>query len=136
MAEPIEIIIRKTQETAQQEQVTTPSSKKGKESTKDKAINTALINAGKRIASYGISQYGNLTGNTIRQRQIDDALNIAGYVGEIAVGGWVGAISVATQVGLGAVGNAIATNRANREAQLLYERSGNATINGGRGTND
>jgi hypothetical protein len=135
MAEPIEIIIRKTQETAQQE-ITATSGKKGKQNTKDKAINTALVNAGKRIASYGVSQYGNLTGNTIRQRQIDNALNIAGYVGEIAVGGWVGAISVATQVGLGAVGDAIATNRANREAQMLYERSGNATINGGRGTND
>ena len=136
MAEPIEIVIRKTQETAQQKEFATSNQSKKGTSTTQKALNTALVNAGKRWASYGVSQYGNLTGNTIKQRQIDTALNVAGYVGEIAAGGWVGAISVATQIGISGVSNAIETSKANRQAELLYQRSGNASINGGRGTNE
>lgn len=133
MEQPIEIVIRKVDETAQQKK---DGKKKGKESVKDKAVNTALINAGKQIINYGISQYGNITGNTIKGRQMQDAVNIAGYIGEIATGGWVGVITVGTQIGLNAVSNAVETNKANRQAELLYQRSGNATINGGRGTND
>jgi hypothetical protein len=136
MEQPIEIVIRKTDGTAQQPTTQTPSSKKGKTSVKDQAVNTALINAGKQILSYGISQYGNITGNTIKQRQMNDAITIAGYMSQIAIGGVVGAVSVATQIGLNAVSNAVETNKANRQAELLYQRSGNATINGGRGTND
>lgn len=136
MAEPIEIVIRKTQETSQQSQVgATPSSDKGQESISKKAVNTALVNAGKQLASYGIAQYGNLTGNTIRQRQIDNALNVAGYIGQIAVGGWVGAISVATQLTTNAISTIAEANKTNRQAEMLYQRSGNATINGGRGAN-
>lgn len=138
MAEPIEIVIRKTQETTQQNQVgtITPAKSSGKESATQKAVNTALIDAGKQLASYAVSQYGNLTGNTIRQRQIDTALNIAGYIGQIAVGGWVGVIAVATQLGISAMNNAIETRKTNLQAEMLLQRSGNATINGGRGTDD
>lgn len=136
MAEPIEIVIRKTQETSTQGQGTQQTSTKGKENTTQRAINTALVNAGKRLASYGISQYGNLTGNTIRQRQIDNALQIGSYVGQIAVGGWVGAIAVGVQLTTSGINNAIATRKANQQAELLYQRSGNITIDGGRGTYD
>lgn len=135
MSEPIEIVIRKTQETSTQPDAE-EKSKKGKENTKQKAINAALIRAGKQIAAYGVSQYGDLTGNTIRQRQIDDALQIGSYVGQIVTGGWVGAISVATELAIGAIGNAINTRKANQQAELLYQRSGNITIDGGRGTYD
>ena len=134
MPEPIEIVIRKTQEQSTQGQTTQPT--KGKESTTQRAVNTALINAGKQLASYGISQYGNLTGNTIRQRQIDNALQIGSYIGQIAVGGWVGAIAVGVQLTTAGINNAITTRRANQQAELLYQRSGNITIDGGRGTYD
>ena len=137
MAQPIEIVIRKSEETSYQAQTspTTPKTNQ-KESVQQKAVNTALINAGKRFASYGVSQYGNLTGNTIQQRKIENALNIAGYVGEIAAGGWVGAISVASQLAISSMNNYIETNKSNLEAEMLLQRSGNATINGGRGTYD
>lgn len=135
MPEPIEIVIRKTTE-----QSTQPSgeekNKKGKENTKQKAINSALLQAGKQLASYGVSQYGNLTGNTIRQRQIDNALQVGSYIGQIAVGGWVGAIAVGVQLTTAGINNAITTRRANQQAELLYQRSGNITIDGGRGTYD
>ena len=136
MEQPIEIVIRKTQETATQVGGQTEQKAKGKESVKDKAVNTALINAGKQFASYGVSQYGNLTGNTIRQRQIDTAVNLAGYVGQIMTGGWIGAIAVATQIGIEAMNSAVERSKTNTQAQMLLERSGNATINGGRGTHD
>ena len=133
MEQPIEIVIRKVDETAQQKK---GGKKKGKSSTKDKAVNTALINAGKRKINYGVSQYGSITGNTIKGRQMQDAINVAGYISQIAIGGVVGAISVATEIGLDAVSNAVETSKANRQAEMLYQRSGNATLNGGRGTNE
>lgn len=135
MPEPIEIVIRKSQEQSTQPSVE-EKNKKGKENTKQKAINSALIQAGKQLASYGVSQYGNLTGNTIRQRQIDNALQVGSYIGQIAVGGWVGAIAVGVQLTTSGINNAIATRKANQQAELLYQRSGNITIDGGRGTYD
>lgn len=138
MAEPIEIVIRKTQETSTQGTATKGGEKTPKkdENTTQKAIKTALVSAGKNMASYGASQYGNITGNTIAQRQIDNALNIAGYVGQIAAGGWVGAIAVGVQLTTQALNTSIATRKANQQAELLYQRSGNITIDGGRGTYD
>ena len=137
MAEPIEIVIRKTQETAQQTSVSTPSSNKSSTNkTVNNAINVALVNAGKQIVSTGINQYGNLTGNTLMNKQLDNVNQIAGYVGQVLVGGWVGAIAVAGQVTAQGINDFSNRRRANQEAEMLYERSGNVTINGGRGTND
>jgi hypothetical protein len=137
MAEPIQIVIRKTQETAYQPQLSsTVSEQKSGKSATQKAVNTALVNAGKQIVSAGINQYGNLTGNTLRNKQLDNLTEVAGYIGQIIAGGWVGAIAVATQIGVQGISNYTQKQRSNQEAQLLYERSGNVTINGGRGTND
>lgn len=138
MAEPIEIVIRKTQETSTQESVAKSGDKTPKkdENTTQKAIKTALVSAGKNIASYGVSQYGNITGNTIAQRNIDNLLTVAGYVGQIAAGGWVGAIAVGVQLTAQISNNFIAATKANQQAELLYQRSGNITIDGGRGTYD
>lgn len=137
MAEPIEIVIRKTGETSYQPQTPSVAQERTKgESATQKAINTALVNAGKQIVSAGINQYGNLTGNTLMNKQLDSATQIAGYVGQIVAGGWVGAIAVAGQIGTSGISNYTQRQRSNQEAQMLYERSGNITINGGRGTND
>lgn len=136
MPEPIEIVIRKTQDTSTQSTTKQNKDTKGKEDVQQKAINTALINAGKQLASYGLSQYGNITGNTIRQRQIDNSLQIASYVGQILAGGWVGAISVGVQLTTAGINNTVSTRKANQQAELLYQRSGNVTLNGGRGTYD
>ena len=135
MEEPIEIVIRKTQETSTQTE--SPKQVKSSDtSTTQKAVNTALVNAGKQLATYGFSQYGNLTGNTIAQRQMNNVSTLASYAMQIAVGGWVGAIAVGVQVGMGAISNFTETSKANQQSELLYQRSGNITIDGGRGTND
>ena len=138
MAQPIEIVIRKTQETSTQTEtaVTTKDKKSGGESLKDKAITNALINAGKSIANYGVAQFGNMTGYTIAQRNIENALNVASYVTQIATTGWVGAIAVGIQLTTQGISNAVARDKANQQAALLYQRSGNVTIDGGRGTYD
>lgn len=138
MAEPIEIVIRKTGGTAYQPS-TSSYQFQGRKQDKgilDDLMNTALFNAGKKIVSAGISQYGDLTGNTLMNKQLDTATQLAGYIGEIMVGGWVGVASVATQIGTQGISNFTQRHKSNQEAQMLYERSGNITINGGRGTND
>lgn len=138
MAEPIEIVIRKSGETFYQAQTPSATSKggKGSSSVTQKAMNTALVNAGKQIVSAGINQYGNLTGNTLANKQLDNATQVAGYVGQIIAGGMIGVIAVGTQLGVQGIANYVNRQKSNQEAQMLYERSGNVTINGGRGTND
>lgn len=135
MAQPIEIVIRKTQETStqRQENIKKPSSDT---SFTQKAVNAALVNAGRQVASYAFTQFGNLTGNTVAQKEINNLLTIASYVGEVLAAGYVGLAVVGTQLGLGALSNAKEVRDANIQSQLLYQRSGNATIDGGRGTND
>ena len=54
----------------------------------------------------------------------------------IAIGGVVGAIAVATQTAINVANQGISNARANQVANMMYERSGNITRNGGRGTND
>lgn len=140
MAEPIEIVIRKTQETSTQGAgvgaISKPSNSKKSSTITDNVITSVLINAGKSIASYGVAQYGNMTGNTIAQRNIDNALTIAGYIAQIKTSGWVGAVIVGTQIAMQFNNNMIAIDKANQQAALLYQRSGNITIDGGRGTYD
>lgn len=141
MAEPIEIVIRKPQQTTQQTTTTAMVSSdaeksKGKPSVTDRAIANALINASKQVANTAVSQFGNMTGYTIAQRNIENALNIAGVVGQIVTTGWVGAIAVGTQLTIQGIATAVQRDKANQQAALLYQRSGNITIDGGRGTND
>jgi hypothetical protein len=52
------------------------------------------------------------------------------------MGGVVGASAVAVQLGTSAINNYISNRKANQEANLLLQRSGNANVNGGRGTYD
>lgn len=138
MAQPIEIVIRKTQETSVQTAtaISTKDKKSGGESITDRAITNALISAGRSIANYGVAQFGNMTGYTIAQRNIENALNVASYVTQIATTGWVGAIAVGIQITTQGISNAVARDKANQQAALLYQRSGNVTIDGGRGTYD
>lgn len=69
-----------------------------KQSKEQKAITTALLNAGKQVIAQGIQQYTKLSGNYA----ITDALNFinesALIVGEIAFGGPVGIIAAAVTV--------------------------------------
>lgn len=108
----------------------------GASETMKQAAATAIIGAGKQLASYGISQYGNLTGTKSLNNELDGITTMFGYGMQIAMGGIVGASAVAMQVGMSAFNNYISNSKANREASLLLQRTGNAALNGGRGTYD
>lgn len=137
MAEPIEIVIRKTSETSGQQQVLSNQSGKVKGSGIMKnAVAIALIDAGKNIAVDGFNQFASLSGRTNALRMIDNATTIASYVGQVAVGGVLGAVAVGTQLTSKAISQGLSNYQANLNADLLYQRSGNATIDGGRGTYD
>lgn len=137
MAQPIEIVIRKNQESNSKNVASLKSDKKENGlSMTEKAMVNALISAGKNVASYGVSQFGNMTGYSIAQRDIENALNVASYVGQIATTGWVGVIAVGIQLTTQGIGIAVARDKANQQSDLLYQRSGNITIDGGRGTYD
>lgn len=98
------------------------------------AIKVAMIDAGKKVLQNAISQYGNLTGDYISQRRIDNMIKIAGYVSTIAVGGVVGAIAVGSDIVLSIANHSVEVAKSNDMANLLRVRSGN--VNGGRNTND
>ena len=134
----IKITISKVDEEGKQ----APSNKdkvKGQEKTSNtmlQAARTALVGAGKQLASFGISQFGNITGAGYLQNELDAITNVYGYGLQIAAGGLVGAAAVAVQIGTSAVSTYISNTKANQEAQLLLQRTGNAALNGGRGTYD
>ena len=119
-----------------------PSNKgktKGEEKTSEalkQATRTALVNVGKQFASYGINQYGNLIGSKTAANQLNELSTLLSYSTQIATGGLVGVGAVAAQLGTSAINNFISTTKANQEAQMLMQRSGNANINGGRNTYD
>ena len=137
MAEPIEIVIRKTSETAGQQQVLSSQTGKVKGAGLMKnAVAIALIDAGKNIAVDGFNQFASLSGRTNALRMIDNATTIASYVSQVAIGGVLGAVAVGTQLTSKAIGQGLSNYQANLNADLLYQRSGNATIDGGRGTYD
>lgn len=100
--------------------------------TMQQAARTAIINAGKQLASYGLGQYGNLTGTKSLSNQLDAITTMYSYGMQIAMGGIVGASAVAVQIGTSAITNYISNAKANQEANLLLQRSGNAALNGGR----
>ena len=100
--------------------------------TMQQATTTALIGAGKQLASYGISQYGNITGTKSLNNELDAITSVFSYGMQIVAGGIVGASAVAVQLGTSAINNYISNTKANQEAQLLLQRTGNASLNGGR----
>lgn len=102
----------------------------------------AMISQAKSIMNYSISNIGNLTGDSIKQENIQKTM---GYVQDIATvalgfksGGWVGAtIAVAGMTinkGLEIASYFIDQKHKSIERDYLLERSGNSTINGSRGT--
>lgn len=100
-----------------------------------KVVKTMLADAGKKIASNAMAQYGNLTGNTIKASRLKAATQIAGYAATIAAGGWVGVVAVAVDVGIQSINQLTEQRKSNAQADLIRQRIGNSTRNGSRDTN-
>lgn len=96
----------------------------------------------KQIASYAANNVGNFVGDYILQDRINTTMEVLGDLGTIglgfASGGPIGALVAAGGIGVNKALQAVSTFRndalAQRNIELMIARSGNATKNGSRGT--
>lgn len=104
------------------------STKSGTKSTARSAIATMALNYAKKSASYGLSIYGDLTGDYVAQNKMSNAVNLVTtgiMMANFPVGTIAGAFSIATQT----ASFIISTERQRRQTNLIRERTGNETIN-------
>ena len=71
------------------------------------AINTALIQTGKRFIMEGVRSFGVLTGDTTIVDAINTGIGLASDVATIASGGWVGIITVSGKYALQGIQRAV-----------------------------
>ena len=105
-----------------------------------------MINTGKQIVSYSLSNVGQFTGNNLKQDQINTALEILGDVGSIVAGVattvltenpvplFASIVSIGTKYGLRAYSEYQEFKHGEYQRNIMLERSGNSTTNGSRGT--
>ena len=108
----------------------------GKITPQQRAVNTALIGAGKQVLSQGIKQYGNITGDYATVNAIENVISIGSDVAMIAIGGVVGVIAVVAKHGLQTANLAITTMQSNRTIDLARERAGLISVKGSRYGNE
>ena len=99
------------------------------------------IATGKQIMSYAASNVGNFTGNYLMQDQVNQQMEIIGDMTTIALGatkGWAGlaiaTIGVTTKKVMQVITQLQENVHLENEKNYLLKRSGNATTNGSRGT--
>lgn len=108
----------------------------GESSVLNDLTKVLVIEQGKKLLQNVVSQYANLTGNSIAGNRLQAASTLTGYVTQIAVGGWIGAIGVAVDVGIQTANNLFELRKTNAQIDLLRQRVGSSTTNGSRGTYD
>lgn len=99
------------------------------------------ISTGKQIIGYAASNVANFTGNYLMQDQINNALDIVGDFTTIGLGATrgipgliVSVLGVGTKRAFQAISMYQEDVHAQNEQRYLLKRSGNATTNGSRGT--
>ena len=169
MAEPIEIIIRKgsggegtgfgipgmEQKDTEKQDTESPTFKLAKRSII--AIGSFALSTAKKAYNYGISQYGNITGNYIGQAEMEMQMELFNNASSVVMAGLLGAKAGSIVPGIGTivgavVGSGIAVanigvnnyfknqtlqtniDKINTYANIMQERSGNMYNNGSRGT--
>jgi hypothetical protein len=95
-----------------------------KQSSEQKAITTALLNAGKQVISQGIQQYTKLSGNSGVTNALNYINETALIVGEIVFGGPVGMI---------AAGITVTSKITNAAVELVEEKRSLTFLNQGLG---
>ncbi len=88
------------------------------------AINTALVSLGKRALDYGLSNYGNLTGDHIGQARINETLEVAGLIGMAVAGGWVGVAAAVGAVAIKAVNRYVDVKKSEIQSNAMRIRTG------------
>jgi len=89
------------------------------------------IQMGKQALQYGMSNYGNLTGDYVTQANIGAGVQIAGLVA-MASQGPLGIAAAVFSLSTQALNYGLDIAKKNREVQFLRERVGMTSINGGR----
>lgn len=102
----------------------------------------AAVGNVRQAVQYGLSNVGNFTGDYIAQQRINQTLEVVGDVSSIVMGavsgGWAGAIIATASVAFKGITKEISRSISyeNEEinAYMARQRSGNALMNGSRGT--
>lgn len=89
------------------------------------------IQMGKQALQYGMSNYGNLTGDYVGQANISAGLQVAGLVA-MASQGPLGIAAAVTSLGIQAANYGIDMAKKRRETEFLRERTGMTQNSGGR----
>lgn len=99
------------------------------------------ISTGKQIVGYATSNVANFTGNNLLQDQVNQQMDILSDMTTIALGatrGWAGlavaTVGVTLKKGLQFMTMLKEQEHLRHEQEYLMKRSGNATLNGSRGT--
>lgn len=135
----IEVIIRKSQggNIAEQEtnlagETNLNTKEQGKLDFSKQAINTALITAGKKAITLGISEFGNLTGNYRMSTNVNTAVGLGADVMTILSAGPVGAFYVTTKHLTNIAVGSLAQKNAEIEGDFLLQRAGEISKDGSR----
>ncbi len=117
-----------------------PTQQQRKSATAQALFVTQAVQSGRKIINYGISNYSNLTGDTITQAKISRAVEGVGYLATIGtgfaaggiVGGIVATVATGVQIGLGEYDRQMNINKANIESARLQQRVRISVEKGGR----
>lgn len=112
------------------ESVATTSQKKSPNAKKTarSMVSAAAIDYAKKTLSYGVSVWGDFTGNYQAESGMNGAIQMIGLGVQLA-NFPVGTIAGVFQMTTNLASNVIQTQRANRKSEMLLKRSGNETIN-------
>ena len=103
----------------------------GKPTVQNQAVNTALISAGRQIASQGITQFANLTGNYVKAENFNAVLSIGSDIAILATGP-VGIIAVASKHAVSMANSFVKQTIAIRDIALQRDRAGYISKRGSR----
>ena len=103
---------------------------------------TKMMGMAKQIVTNAASNVGNFTGDYIKQDQINVALETVSGITTIAMGAMAGGFAGAAIAAAGLLVNkaiqqfntSMTENYAEKDRNIILARSGNAAINGSRGT--
>lgn len=139
MQEPLEILLKKgvsggdgkPQTPSTQDNL--PETQQGETNPLSQAVAAQVVSIAKQGMLTGLRNYGAITGESRKQTNIENAVNIAGALGTLAVAGPViGGIVVGTQVILSGVQSTINQNLERRKSEFDNARLGVISKNGNR----
>lgn len=87
------------------------------------AVGAVVVNQAKNAITYGVSNYGNLTGDYVTQANINAIIEIGGLIGMAATGP-AGAIAAVGSVALKVTDYYLDQSRKRREVDFLRQRVG------------